>query len=236
MLHLTTHEDCLILSSILQGGLCTQLTKRPGRTFQSNQMIYSIGAPAHSIFFLRRGLVKLSAVSKDGKEIILNVYKPDELFGEFCLCDQMRNEMAVTMEPSEIVEITFDDLLQRLQTSRDAMYTLLLSVCQRLAKAHQIICDLSFDNLPIRLAKVLLRLADDIGHATENGVELMHYITQEELAQMVAVRREVASTALGALRERGYIDYSRKGKLTINYRLLAAYVEANLDQTRALPV
>jgi len=83
---------------------------------------------------------------------------------------------------------------------------------------------------------VLLRLADDIGHVTENGVELTHYITQEELAQMVAVRREVASTALGALRERGYIDYSRKGKLTINYRSLAAYVEANLDQTRALPV
>jgi CRP/FNR family cyclic AMP-dependent transcriptional regulator len=229
-MNLSSHQDCLALSSLFQGGLCESLTNRQGRLLQADQIVYTIGDTAHSIFFLREGLIKLTAVSADGKEIILNVHKPGEIFGEFCLCEGKRNEMAMTMEASELVEIKFDELLHLLQQNQDAMYNFLVSVCQRLSKAHQLICEFSFDNLPIRIARVLLRLADEFGIETENGIELTHYITQEELAQMVSARREVVSTALSRLREQHLVAYSRKGKMTINRSALQAYLHAQSDQ------
>jgi CRP/FNR family transcriptional regulator, cyclic AMP receptor protein len=229
-MNFSDHQDCVALSSLFQGGLCESLTHRSGRILQADQIIYSIGDTAHSIFFLRQGLIKLTAVSVDGKEIILNVHKPGEIFGEFCLCEGKRNEMAMTMEVCEIVEIKFDELVHLLQQNQDAMYNFLVSVCQRLSKAHQIICEFSFDSLPKRLARVLLRLADEFGTATEHGIELTHYITQEELAQMVSARREVVSTALGRLREQNLVAYSRKGKMTINPDALQAFLDSPTEK------
>src|SRR5689334_4454123 len=225
-MNFSNHQDCLALSSLFQGGLCESLTHRTGRLLQAGQIIYTIGDSAHSIFFLREGLIKLTAVSADGKEIILNVHKPGEIFGEFCLCEGKRNEMAMTMEACEIVEIKFEELVHLLQQNQDAMYNFLVSVCQRLSKAHQIICEFSFDPLPKRLARVLLRLADEFGVDSENGTELTHFITQEELAQMVSARREVVSTALGKLREQNLVAYSRKGKMTINRPALQDFLDS----------
>lgn len=227
-------EDCLArelggcpaLSSLFQSILGEPPVTRPSRTYDAEHIIYNLGDKAHSIFYLRSGFVKITALSEDGKEIILNVHKQGEVFGETCLCAGERGDMAVAMEPTEVVEIKIDDLIKHLQDSRDAMYGFLVAFCQRLGRAYQTICEFSFDNLSERLAKVLLRLADELGTETEAGTELTHYITQEELAQMVSARREVVSTALGRLRARGLIDYSRKGKLTIDRAALAAYVES----------
>jgi CRP/FNR family transcriptional regulator len=103
------------------------------------------------------------------------------------------------------------------------MYNFLVTVCQRLSRAYETIQELSFDSVRERLAKVLLRLADEIGRETRDGVELAYYITQEELAQMLSARREVVSGALKRLRDQGLVDYSRKGKLTIDREALAAH-------------
>lgn len=224
MLTLTGHDQCVVLSSVFQGSLCATLTGRAGRTFDSDQIIYSVGTESRSIYFLRSGLVKITALSEDGREVILNVHKAGDIFGEFCLCRTERNEMAVAMESSEVVEIKFEELLRQLQQNQDTAYNFLLSVTERLSKAYQTIADFSFDNLSGRLAKVLLRLADEFGRETESGTELDHYITQEEIAQMVSARREVVSAALKRLRDRKLIEYSRKGKLKINRPALTAYI------------
>src|SRR5215203_6243883 len=92
--------------------------------------------------------------------------------------------------------------------------------------SYRVIQEYSFDNLPERLAKILLRLSDEMGHETPRGTELTHYITQEELAQMLSVRREVVSSELSRLRARGCVSYLRKGRLVINRAALTAYAEA----------
>jgi CRP/FNR family transcriptional regulator, cyclic AMP receptor protein len=212
-----THAECQALSGLMRGGLCEQLTSRPGRSY---------GDEAHTIYFLRSGLVKLTALAPDGREIILDIQKPGGIFGLFCLCGAPRGDMAVAMEPSEIVEITLADLMARLRESPEALMAFLATVCQRLSKAYDTIQELSFENLPIRLARLLLRLAEEIGTETEQGVELGHYLTQEELAQLLSARREVVSTALSRMRERGLVEYSRKGRLTVNRPGLEAFVDA----------
>jgi CRP-like cAMP-binding protein len=225
MLRFDTHEQCEAISSVLRGSLCAEFTTRTGRQYDAHQTVYAMGDEAHTIYYLHSGLVKLTALSPDGREVILDIEKPGGIFGLFCLCGTPRGEMAVTMESSEIVEITLAELVTRLGERPEVLANFLATVSQRLAKAYGTIQELSFENLPARLAKTLVRLADEIGHETEHGVELDHYLTQEELAQLLSVRREVVSTALGRMREQGLVEYSRKGKLTINRAGLAALVD-----------
>lgn len=231
MFRLSRHQECIALSSVFQGRICQQLIDRPARSYKEGEIIYNIGDAARSIYYIRRGLVKLTGLSEEGKEVILSVYKSGEIFGEFCLCEGERREMATAMELCEIVEIKFEELIERLQTNRDAMYLFLVTVCQRLADSYQVIRELSLDTLMVRVAKALLRLADRFGNETERGTELAHYITQEELAQMVAARREVVSLALNRLREYGLVEYNRKGKMTIKRPALVAFIEGRVQET-----
>ncbi len=226
MLETESHDECLVFSSLFRGNLCEQLTSRPGRRYDAEQPIYHPGEGSHEVYYLRSGLVKVVALSADGREVILDIHKPGEIFGLFCLCGTGRADSAVAMEPSEVVTITLSNLVDRLSESRDALEGFILTVNQRLTRAYDTIQDLSFESVPARLARTLLRLADEMGRETEEGgVELEHYITQEELAQMLSARREVVSTALGRMRERGLVEYTRGGKLTINARAIADFIE-----------
>lgn len=220
------HDYRLALSSVFQSELREKLTSRPPRLFRPHQTIYRIGDEARSLYYLRRGLVKLEAISEDGREIILSVYQAGEMFGEFALCEEHRIATAVTMESSEIIELGREEIWKVLQEDPDAMRIFLSAMCQRLATSYRVISEFSFDNLPERLAKILLRLADEFGRETQHGTELTHYITQEELSQMLSVRREVVSSELSRLRERGYINYMRKGKLIIDRSALTAFIDA----------
>ena len=217
----------LTLASVFRGRAYQNITSRPrGTPLRQHQIIYNIGDEARSLFYLRRGLVKLEAISGGGRGIILNMYQPGEVFGELSLCDGRRNEMAVTMESSEVLEIRLEEVFGLLRQDNEAALLLLRSVCGRLAASYRVIQEYSFDNLPERLAKVLLRLADEMGRETPRGTELTHYITQEELAQMLSVRREVVSSELSRLRTRGCVTYLRRGRLIINRAALSSYAEA----------
>jgi CRP/FNR family transcriptional regulator, cyclic AMP receptor protein len=220
-----THTECLVLSSLFRGNLCEQLTSRPGRHYGADQRIYHAGDESHEVYYLRSGLVKVLALSADGREVILDIHKPGEIFGFFCLCGAARADSAVAMEDSDVVVITLANLVERLSESRDALEGFILTVCQRLTRAYDAIQELAFESVPARLAHTLLRLADEMGRETDHGVELEHYITQEELAQMLSARREVVSTALGRMRERGFVEYTRGGKLTINRQALVDFIE-----------
>ena len=223
MLSFATHGECQVLSGLMRGNLCDQLTARVGRRYAAGDVVYMVGDDAHTIYFLRDGLVKLTALSLDGREIILDIQKPGGIFGLFCLCGAPRGETAIAMEPSEVVPISLVELFERLRENPDVLTSFLATVCQRLSQAYDTIQELSFENLPVRLARMLLRLAEEIGRETEHGTELEHYLTQEELAQLLSARREVVSTALSRMREAGLVDYSRKGKLTINREALEAF-------------
>jgi CRP-like cAMP-binding protein len=99
-------------------------------------------------------------------------------------------------------------------------------LCDRLAGAYGRLQSLTFESTLERLARMLLLLADMLGEATPDGVHITHYIRQEELAQLVAARREVVSTLLNQLRDRGLIDYSRKGSISVRRDLLQEYIRS----------
>ena len=123
------------------------------------------------------------------------------------------------MEASAVVELPVHRLLSQLEQHPTAVGELLASICRNLGSSYAQTRSLAFDGTMERLVRALLALAQEHGTAGPHGVVLMHYIKQEELAQMIAARREVVSGLLNRLRERGLVDYRRRGPITVRKTL-----------------
>lgn len=218
------HDRCVALSGLLRGKLCEHLTGRPARRVAAGEFLYFTGEPARSIYFLRRGLVKTSRVAPDGRELILQLHRPGEIFGELCFCTGEHREQAAALEPSDVVGVLRDELLAHLLRNPEMMLDLVALTCERLADARAQLESVSFEAAMPRLARTLLRMADPSGEAAPGGEPIAHYITQEDLAQIIAARREVVSGLLNRLRDRGLIDYRRKGRISVHRQALESYL------------
>ena len=223
---LAPHGRCQTLSGLLRGGLCEQLARRPGLQRGAGRFLYFIGEPARSLYFLKSGLVKTSRMSPDGNETILQLHRAGDVLGELCFCVGTRLEQAVTLEPSEVVEIPLVDILAQLRHAPDAALELVHVLAERLGTMHDRVESLAVEPAIERLARTLLLLADSLGEETPGGTQITHYVTQEELAQMVAARREVVSGLLNRLRKLGLIQYSRKSAISVRRDALQAYVDS----------
>ncbi|HVH66352.1 MAG TPA: Crp/Fnr family transcriptional regulator [Gemmatimonadales bacterium] len=214
--------------------MCEQLALRPARRIAPGQSVYLAGDAARSVFFLRSGLVKTSVLAQRGDEVILRLHKTGEVFGELCFCTGARREQAVALELSDVVEIPFEDLIRRLRADSQALFDLLSVVCERLAESYERLESVSLELTMERLVRALLKLADDLGQTAADGLAIDHYIRQRDLAGIVAARREVVSTLLNQLRNRGLISYPRKGRIQLDRRALRSYLDtivAKRDRT-----
>jgi CRP/FNR family transcriptional regulator, cyclic AMP receptor protein len=222
----TQHGRCQTLASLMRGELCEQFARRPGLRRDAGRYLYFIGEPAKSLYYLKSGLVKTSRMSAEGDETILQLHRAGDVLGELCFCVGTRLEQAVALEPSEVVEIPLVDILARFRHAPDAALELVLVLSERLGSMHDRVQSLAVEPTMERLARTLLLLASSLGEETPGGTQITHYVKQEELAQMVAARREVVSGLLNRLRERGLIQYSRKSAISVRRDALQAYVNS----------
>jgi CRP/FNR family transcriptional regulator, cyclic AMP receptor protein len=220
------HERCSVVSGLLRGKLCDQLIPRPARHIAAGQYLYFAGQAARSVFLLTSGLVKTSRTSLAGDDMILQLHRAGDIFGESCFCTGERHEDALAMEPSEVMEIPIEDLLAQLQKNPDATRDLVVALCERLGDLSSRLQSLAFEPAIVRLVRTLLILADTLGEPAAEGTHIVHYVRQEQLAQMIAARREVVSGLLNRLRATGLIDYSRKGHIRVHRDPLKDYLDS----------
>lgn len=194
--------------------------------FLQGQFVFQMGDPARSLYAVRTGLLKASIVSEDGRELTVRLFGPGELFGECSLYGGQRRVQVTALQASEVVEVAVSDLVGQLQNDRAALAEFLRTVVGRVFESYDQTCSLGFEKTLPRLGRVLLTLAEKLGRDTRQGVELQHYIRQEDLAQMIAARREAVSSALNRLRAAGLIDYRRRGRLRVRTRRLRAWLRS----------
>jgi CRP/FNR family cyclic AMP-dependent transcriptional regulator len=229
MIRMADHSQCCVISEPLRGNLCEQLSRRPGRHAEAGEFVYLAGGEAQSLFFLKRGLIKTSRVAPDGRELILQIYRAGEVFGELCFCTGVRREQATVLEASEVVELPSDDLFNALRRNPDAVLDLVAIMSDRLSEAQALLQSMAFDSAMVRLVRQLLAMAERLGSASDDGTHIAHHINQEEFAGLIGSRREVVSGLLNRLRDLHLIDYPRKGEITVHTRALQSYL-ASLSQ------
>lgn len=209
------------LATIFRGKLCeTILQNRGAISIDKGATIYDAGDKGRTFFFVKRGIVKVGTVTEDGREIIFDLRKKGDVVGELCACESSRRDRAVALEPTEVIAVSYDEVLDSLQKNRAVLQEILQVICNSLSGAYDQADLMSVGDTVQRLIKVLLKLANQLGRPAGDLVEIDAYLTQEEISQMIAASRERVCGALNLLRDRGMVQYSRGGHLLLNVKNL----------------
>jgi len=183
--------------------------------------IYRQGDPADSMFFLRRGKVKHSVTSKQGKEAIVAVLDAGDFFGEGCLAGQpLRMATATTVTNCTLVRIDKPVMVRMLHERHDVSELFVTRLLSRNIRYEEDLVDQLFNSSELRLARFLLLLSH---FGKENLAEtVLPGISQESLAQMVGTTRSRMSHFMNKFKKLGFIDYDGySGGLTVHRGLLS---------------
>jgi CRP-like cAMP-binding protein len=212
------------LARILRGKLCDVVLKnRTVTQLEKDEVVYGAGNQGRTLFFIRSGFVKIGTITEDGHELIYDVRKAGDVVGELSASRQPRRDRAVALEQTDVIAVPFDEVLEIVQKDRDLLQQLVELFSDSLSDAYDHLDSIAFNDTIHRLVRLLIKLGTELGRQSENGLEIATYLTQEEIAQMVAVRRERLSTAMNFLRTRRMVDYSRNGYIVVDLAALENY-------------
>jgi|SRR5579884_670109 len=179
----------------------------PNRRFTT---LYSEGSPADSVLFLESGLVKICKRGEDGKEIILQIVAPGELFGEQALGTELTRSAAAEVLQDGAIYLFPKDLFIRFCDSHPEMWRyvsqLLVQRKRELEKKIELLC---MRDVEYRILHYMAELASTFG-AKLDGHEYALPLSQGELASLIGATRETTSTTLNLLARRGLIRLGRR--------------------------
>ena len=181
------------------------------------ERLFAEGDAGDKLYIILGGKIKLTKAAPDGRENLLSVHGPGEMFGELSLFDPIpRTSSATAVTATRLAGLTHEDLRTWLSTRPEVAIHLLQALAQRLRRINDVKADLVFTDVPGRVAKALLDLSDRFGVLTPDGVQVNHDLTQEELAQLVGASRETVNKALADFAARGWIQLSAKSVLLVD--------------------
>jgi CRP/FNR family cyclic AMP-dependent transcriptional regulator len=176
--------------------------------------LFSEGDVGDKLYIIISGKIKLTRAAPDGRENLQSVHGPGEMFGELSLFDPVpRTATATAVTDAELAGLTHDDVRKWLSTRPEVAMHLLAALAQRLRRINDVKADLVFTDVPGRVAKALLDLAERFGVQNSEGIQVNHDLTQEELAQLVGASRETVNKALADFAARGWIQLAAKSVL-----------------------
>lgn len=181
-------------------GMMSQTTLRRG------EVLFNEGDSGDRLYILLTGKVKLGHTSVDGRENLLAVLGPGEVVGELTLFDPgPRSTTATAVATTELLALEHNQLMGFIDSHPTLAKDMLRALAVRLRRTNIALADLVFSDVPGRVAKALLDLAERFGAPTEDGIHVPHDLTQEELAQLVGASRETINKSLAEFVSRGWI-------------------------------
>lgn len=187
------------------------------RDYQKAQLVFAQGDRADAVFFVQRGKVKLTVLSRQGKQAVIALLGPGDFFGEGCLAGQpVRMATATAMTEAAIVRLPRQTMVRALH--RDAVFSELFTtyLLSRNIRMEEDLVDQLFNSSEKRLARILLLLAN---FGKEGRPEpVVPKISQETLAEMVGTTRSRISHFMNKFRKLGFVEYN--GRLEVHSSLL----------------
>jgi CRP/FNR family transcriptional regulator, cyclic AMP receptor protein len=169
-------------------------------------ILFREGDQGDRLYVIGEGKIKLGLTSVDGRENLLAILGPGEMFGELSLFDPgPRTATATAIAETQLLALSHEDLDSFLLGRPAVAANLLTALARRLRRANETLADLVFTDVPGRVAKALLDLSTRFGRPAEDGILVAHDLTQEELAQLVGASRETVNKALADFASRGWI-------------------------------
>ncbi len=190
---------------------CISLLRKYGK----GRIIFMEGEPGEAFFYVKSGLVKITKLSRDGREHILHILNEGHIFAEVTLFNKtVYPATAEVLEEAEIGMIKNEDLEKVLMENPELSLQLIKYLNKRLEEAHMKIRNLALYDTYARTAQALVKLVEDYGKESSKGIELDLNISRQELANIVGTTRETVIRALTAFKKERSIDIN-KNTITI---------------------
>ncbi len=162
--------------------------------------------PGDSLFVVREGRVKVVLIGEDGREVILGVLSVGDHFGELALIDDgPRSAHVIAMEDSNLLVLRRDDFRRRVESTPSVAWSLLTELSRRLRRADDKIGGLVLLDVPGRIARLLLDLAEESGTPT-----IEKALTHQTIAQMIGASRETVSRAMKDFQDANWVTVERR--------------------------
>jgi len=180
--------------------------------YRKGQIIYNQDQPSASIYLVIDGKVKVSRLADDGHQVVIDIYQPDEFFGESAFLSlPHRAEQATALETVKLMTWTSSEIEDIVMKKPRLAVALMQILVQRTIDFTHRIESFSVDNIARRLARSLIRFSERLGSPEGDGSIRMVPFTHELLSQYVGTSREIVTHYMNQFRRQGYLRYSRKG-------------------------
>ncbi len=177
-------------------------------------ILFKEGDDGEHLYIIIDGKLKLGTSSGDGRENLLSILGPGEMFGELSLFDPgPRTSTATAVTDAKLLSLSHEKVIPWLKQNPEVSLQLLTRLSQRLRRTNEAVGDLVFSDVPGRVAKALIDLGDRFGKTTPEGLLVNHDLTQEELAQLVGASRETVNKALADFAGRGWLKLDGRSVL-----------------------
>ena len=196
------------------------------RLFRKGAVIFFEGDPGEGFHYVRSGKVKIVKISDDGREHIIKVLSPGDLFAEVLLFNnQPYPATAVAIEDSKIGIIKNHDLEQLILNNNALALQLIKAISARLLYAQQKIKNLALDDVVVRTAETLLKLAKEHGRTLASGaVEINLDLSRQDLGSLVGTTRETVTRTLSALKKDKIIELDGSKIIIPDLRKLSRWI------------
>jgi CRP-like cAMP-binding protein len=188
---------------------------------KKGQTLFKEGDIGDALYIVSNGKVKLGIKASDGRENLLMILGPGDMFGELSLFDSgPRTASAIAVTDSKVLALSQEKVFPWLRENPDISLQLLMRLATRLRRSNEVLGDLVFSDVPGRIAKALIDLGVKFGEKTAEGLLVRHDLTQEELAQLVGASRETVNKALADFCHRGWIRLNGRTVIILDYQRL----------------
>ena len=185
-------------------------------------ILFKEGDDGEHLYVIVDGKLKLGTSSGDGRENLLSILGPGEMFGELSLFDPgPRTSTATAVTDAKLLSLSHEKVIPWLKQNPEVSLQLLTRLSQRLRRTNEAVGDLVFSDVPGRVAKALIDLGDRFGKTTPEGLLVNHDLTQEELAQLVGASRETVNKALADFAGRGWLKLDGRSVLIADVERLS---------------
>ncbi|HET6468485.1 MAG TPA: Crp/Fnr family transcriptional regulator [Geminicoccaceae bacterium] len=183
--------------------------------YPRGRIIFQRGDPGDSLMVVLSGRVKISNMSLDGREAVLNFVEPGRTFGEIAIFDgKTRSADATTMEPTELFVLRRTDMIEFIERHPEVTFRVIGMLCERLRRTTEMMEESVLLHMAPRVAKGLLRLASQYGRRQGSRIRIELKLSQRELGGYVGLARENINRQLGIWRGERLISM-QDGYITI---------------------
>jgi CRP/FNR family transcriptional regulator, cyclic AMP receptor protein len=184
--------------------------------------LFKEGDAGDRLFVVVEGKLKLGTSSGDGRENLLSILGPGDMFGELSLFDPgPRTATATAVTDSRVLALANDQVIGWVTAHPEVSLQLLKRLARRLRRTNEVLADLVFADVPGRVAKAIMDLGERFGTKKDDGLHVNHELTQEELAQLVGASRETVNKALADFAGRGWVRLEPRAVVVLDYERLS---------------